>query len=244
MTTDAEAKSEEPVQRAAESNQEPRREEPVMDLRDFASRQSKGNGARVRDVIEHGAAEVATAIGRGVTKASDVLTAPKASELEHMMASTELPEIEGDDPLGAMAVRLDHEAEFWRSLALRALTRAAWADRTANFGAALAMLGCAALAIVTGLQAMFGAAPARAWLIISGAVSLGLGAAITAWVAASIRRSQREIATDALERAGQSEQRLRRVAVALALRAHEPASSYESLKRLETESATASPRGD
>jgi len=203
-----------------------------------ASKEDKGNGgARVREAIEHGADHVASALGRGMRKAGDVLGAPASTEVEALMSGSDLPELEGDDAIAALGTRLDREADFWRALALKALGRAAWADRTAHFTALVAAIGCAALAGIAGLEAMFGGAPMKALLVVAGACALLAGAATVAWISHTIRRSQKEIARESLARADLSEIRLHRVAVVMAIRREDPTALPEALKRLERDTS-------
>jgi hypothetical protein len=198
----------------------------------------KGNGAaRVREAIEHGADHVASAIGQGMRKASDVLGAPASTEVEELMKGTDLPELDGDDAIVELARRLDREADFWRALALKALGRAAWADRSAHLTAVVAALGCTALAAVAGLEAVFGGAAIKGLLVLAGAAALLAGALMVAWVSSTIRKGQREIARESLTRADLSELRLHRVAVVMAIRKQDPTALPEALKRLERETS-------
>jgi hypothetical protein len=199
-----------------------------------ASKEEKGNGgARVREAIEHGADHVASALGRGMRKAGDVLGAPASTEVEELMGGSDLPELEGDDPIAELGIRLDRESDFWRALALKALGRAAWADRTAHLTSVVAAIGCAALASVAGLEAMFGGAPMKSLLVLAGATALVTGTTVVALISSSIRRSQRETAQESLTRADLSELRLHRVAVVMAIRREDPSGMAEALKRLE-----------
>lgn len=199
---------------------------------------SGGNGgSRVREALEEGAGQVASVIGGGLRRATAALAAPASSEMDQLVGGTDLPEIAVEDALAALSVRLDREADFWRALALKAMSRAAWADRTAQFAAVVAVVGCAALAAITGLEAFFGAGPVRALLVVAGATSLVLGAAAAALVCSGIRRGQREISGEALARADVAEIRLHRVAVVLAIRNEDRGSLPDALKRLEKDTA-------
>lgn len=210
-----------------------------------ASKEDKGNGGkRVREAIEqgaevigHGADHVASALGRGMRKAGDVLGAPASTEVEALMSGSDLPELESDDAIATLGVRLDRESDFWRALALKALGRAAWADRTAHFTSVLAAIGCAALAGVAGLETVFGGAPIKSLLVLAGAGALIAGAGTVAWISSGIRRSQREIARESLTRADLSELRLHRVAVVMAIRSEDRAGLPEALKRLERDTS-------
>jgi hypothetical protein len=199
---------------------------------------SGGNGgSKVREALQEGAGQVASVIGGGLRRATAALSAPASSELDQLSSGTDLPEIAVEDALAALSVRLDREADFWRALALKAMSRAAWADRTSQFAAIVAVVGCAALAGITGLEAVFGGGSVRALLVLAGATALVLGSAAAALVSSSIRRGQREISREALARADIAEIRLHRVAVVLAIRNDDRGSLPEALKRLEKDTA-------
>ena len=199
---------------------------------------SGGNGgSKVREALQEGAGQVASVIGGGLRRATAALSAPASSELDQLSSGTDLPEIAVEDALATLSVRLDREADFWRALALKAMSRAAWADRTSQFAAIVAVVGCAALAGITGLEAVFGGGSVRALLVLAGATALVLGSAAAALVSSSIRRGQREISREALARSDIAEIRLHRVAVVLAIRNDDRNSLPEALKRLEKDTA-------
>jgi hypothetical protein len=192
------------------------------------------------------AAELASAVagrvgraGRKVRaemrRASRALDGPRGTEVEALLADTNLPELSSENPLEALAVRIDREGDLWRNLALRELARIAWANRVAQVVAVLALLGDAGLALVAALGALFagdGAGP-RALLVGAGAAVLTVGALVVAWVCGSIRRVQTRVVSEALQRADVAELRLHRIAIALAARSANPAAYADSLARLE-----------
>jgi hypothetical protein len=170
----------------------------------------------------------------GVRRASEALAAPRETDLESLVAGTDLPEIQGEpDVIAALAIRLDREADFWRALALRSLARAAWADRLAQIMAVLSGTGAMGLAGLAGFAALVGASPERAVLLLAGTASLAAAALIVSMVAGRARRGQREVISDALGRADLAELRLHRVSVVLAARKLDEAQQTAALLRLE-----------
>jgi len=194
-------------------------------------------GAEVRRAIEHGASEVAAVIGRGMRRATELVGAPSASEVDSLVEGSDLPELgPGSDTLSALALRLDREADLWRALALKAMSRSAWADRTTHGASVVAAIGCVALAAIAGMQGLFGGAtwPKASMLGVGGLVLL-IAALVVGGAGAAIRRGQREIARESLARADLAELRLHRVAVVLAVRKDDAGSYLEALRRLERE---------
>ncbi len=181
--------------------------------------------------------QLAGKLERGLQGASAALTPPQSSDLRALMSSVNLPAIQADDALQSLALRLDRESDYWRGLALRALTRAVWADRFTQAIAVLAAIGCVGLAITGGLGAAFGSGNlwARLALLLGGTVMLAAGAAVVAISSAGVRRAQRSIGSDAQARADLAELRLQRVAVVLAARQHDEQLFVEALARLERE---------
>lgn len=191
--------------------------------------------AGARAAIQGGAVKVTSEMGQRLQKASDAFEAPPGVELDGLYSNADLPPIDLDDPMGSLVARLDRESDLLRGLALRALSRAGWADRVAQ-GAGLFMgLGAAALAIIAGLGALFGAegASSRALLLFAALGALVVGAAVVTWISASIRKAQRDIARDAMERADLVEIRLHRISVVAAIGKCDDAEGRKALSRLE-----------
>ncbi len=198
--------------------------------------QLESRSEAVRTALREGGHEVAALVGKGLRKASDVLGSSEASELDSMIGGTDLPELEGEDALRALALRLDREADYWRALALRSVARLAWADRSTHAASVVSALGCTALAVVAGMDALLGAASLqRVALVIAGVIALAAGAAIVGWASASIRKAQREVVRESLVRSDLAELRLHRLAVVLAIRSHDASGLGDALKRLERE---------
>lgn len=191
----------------------------------------------VRRAIEHGASEVAAVIGRGMRRATEMVGAPTSTEVESLTTESDLPELGANaDTLGALALRLDREGDFWRALALKAMGRAAWADRTTHGASVIAAVGCAVLAGVAGMQALFGGGTwQKAVMMGAGTIALLAGAAVVGAAGSVTRRAQREISREALARADLVELRLHRVAVVLAVKKDDSGGYAEALRRLERE---------
>jgi hypothetical protein len=195
-----------------------------------------GPDTKLRAAIDEGAHEISGLLGRGLQRASDVLGSGAASELESLMGSTDLPELRGEDALGALALRLDRESDYWRALGLKGLARCAWADRAAYAASLLAALGCTCMAAVAAFDALFnGSGASRVLMVLAGCLALVAGAGTVGAMSSSVRRSQQQIARDAMARADLAELRLHRVGVVLALRGQEPSCAIEAIQRLERE---------
>jgi hypothetical protein len=196
------------------------------------------DGRSASELLEHTREHVSRAasrIGEGLRRASDALVAPAAGDVEGLLSSADLPELDSPDPLNALSRRLDREADLWRALALRALARAGWADRFTQATAVLAALGCVALAVVAAVSGLFapGNPGARSLLLLTGGAVLVAGSTVVAWSAAGVRRAQHSIARDANRRADLAELRLHRIGAILATRQLVPEQLPEALARLE-----------
>jgi hypothetical protein len=172
-------------------------------------------------------------IGGGLREAGKALAAPKGTDVESLLDSTNLPAIDAQDPLQDLAHRLDREGDLWRNLAFRELANARWSHRMLQIVGGLMVVSSVGLAVLAGLGGLFGGSADRAVLIGVGALVLALGAAVFALVQSIVRRGQREALREALARADLAELRLHRVAVALAARSAAPEQTAEVLARLE-----------
>ncbi len=189
----------------------------------------------VLDTAREEVGEIAAKLDRSLKKASRALAAPDPSDIRKLYSGADLPDISAKDALQTLAYRLDREGDLWRGLALRALTRAVWADRFTQAAAVIAAVGCAGLAVVAGLGSLFSSeAPyGRILLLLAGAIVLVGGALLVAFSSASVRRAQRSIAQQAQRRADLAELRLHRVAIVLATRGTSEELFREALVRLE-----------
>jgi hypothetical protein len=170
----------------------------------------------------------------GLRQAGRALEGPAGADVAALIADTNLPEVDGDDALGALSRRLDREADLWRNLAIRELAHVAWANRIVQAASIVTVVGVVALAGVAAFGALFGAAAAgRALLVGTAAGALALGTLAASWASASLRKSQREIVREALVRADVAELRLHRIALAMASLKADPDRARDTLARLE-----------
>ncbi|MBL8681017.1 MAG: hypothetical protein JNK05_17680 [Myxococcales bacterium] len=186
--------------------------------------------------VRRGAGELADGVSRGAGRVGAAFEAPGESEVGALLGDTDLPELAGD-PLEAMARRLDREADLWRELSLRALARAAWADRVAQsaaVGAWLVTVATAALALFVALVGG-GRSLLSVALVVAAIAGVLAGTAIVAWVSHGVRRTQGALAGAASERAELAELRLQRLGVVLALRNEDVALFHRALARLESD---------
>jgi hypothetical protein len=202
--------------------------------------------ASVGAAIRGGAETVSLHFGEGLGRAKAALdgaSGPGAPELEALYTSADLPQLSASDPLGSLAVRLDREADLWRSLAMRALTRAAWADRITQGAGVLVGIGALGLAVIAGLGVLFGASAGLDRLLLLGGAltSLAVGAALVTWISGNMRRGQRDLAREVMLRADMAELRLHRVGVVTALLQMDPEAGRQSVARLERD-VSAPPR--
>lgn len=181
---------------------------------------------------------LASELRRGLLQASRLIETGR-EEHDRLVGRADLPELTGDDPVGALGVRLDREADLWRSLALGETARATFVGRVVLTTAIFAFIGTVGLSIVgwAGAALGLGDAAARALLAGAGVLALAVGAGIVAWIGASIRAAHQRAARDAFARADLAELRLHRVAVVLALLRAGDGGARDALLRLERDTA-------
>jgi hypothetical protein len=194
-------------------------------------------------VIRGGAERVSAHFGEGFDRAKAALESPAAPELEALYENTNLPQLVATDPINSLALRLDRESDLWRSLALRFLSRAAWADRITQGAGVLAGLGAVALAVIAGIGMLFGAGDVESRLgLMAGSLgALAVGAILVTWISGTIRRAQRDLAREAMLRADLAELRLHRVGALTALLQADPEAGKQALMRFERD-VSAPPR--
>lgn len=184
--------------------------------------------------LEEGVEAVKGGLKRGLSGAKRALDAPSEAQVSELIEDTDLPEIgNDDDPLAALALRLDRESDLMRNVALREMTRMAWSDRIAQTIGIVGALGNVGLAVVAVLGALVGGdhAGGRAVLLGTAAIIV-LGGTIAAWlVARSGSRRAMELAREALGRAERTELRLERLAFLIATRNVDPKSYKAMLAR-------------
>ncbi len=189
-------------------------------------------GTAIEGRLAPAADRAARAMRNGANTAMRALDDPADAE---NIAGTDLPALSDEDPITTLALRLDREADLYRGLAMRQLTRAAWMDRLGAIGAVIALLGVVVLAAIAGFRALFASdgAPFAALLLAVGALLLLLGAAMLGRATARIRSSQAQAAREALVRSDLAEARLHRIAALLALKQIDPAHYQATIRDLE-----------
>jgi hypothetical protein len=184
--------------------------------------------------LEQGVAAVAGGLKRGLSGAKRALDGPEGAAVESLIDDTDLPELAGGDALSALALRLDRESDLLRSLGLRQLARVAWADRIALTVAIVTLIAGGALAATAILGTLASAEHSgRATLVVAAAFTLVACATLVWIVARSGARRAGELAREAFAKARESELRLERVAVLLAIRAADPKGYKAALARFE-----------
>ena len=177
---------------------------------------------------------VGASVRAGIGQVGNALEDPSHAITAELLQQTNLPQLDGKDPLSSLAVRLDQEADLWRGIALRQIARAAWTERITMGGAILAFAGEAALGGVGGFRALFTSSTASTPIVLGvAAVVIALGAITIACVAAVVRRGQLAIGRDALDRADCAEARLRRIAALMEIRGLDPGAYVADLRDLE-----------
>jgi hypothetical protein len=184
-------------------------------------------------------AEVIDRIGRGVRTAARTLGPPTGTEVEGLISGTDLPSLDGDEPLRELAMRLDREADLWRNLAFRELARSVWMHKFMVAVSLFVLLGEGALVALASIGVIFGDDGTRAPLLVASALVLltALGAFFA--IVSVQRRTQNRVVENALRRADLAELRLHRVAFALAWEKVDRSRMGDALVRLERDAAQA-----
>lgn len=195
---------------------------------------ANGHGVAFSEAVSSRTAATAEAALRSVSGGLQAATRridDERADWIRFLERTELPDVRGDDPIAELAVRVHREADFWRSVAVRAMRPGA--SRTIALGATLVGLsGGLFLAALGGLRGLFGT-DATAGQLWAAAGALALGVALALAAAAWLDRVASRAASDALARADQAEKRLQRIAALLALRRADPEAFRAALERLE-----------
>jgi hypothetical protein len=191
----------------------------------------------IRTGIAPVANKVGSAVQHGVSSVGKALEDPTGAMSSEVLQQTDLPEIEGDNSLVSLGIRLDRESDLWRGIAMRQLARAGWMDRLSIMSAVIALIALLVLGSIAAFRALFGsdAGAVPALLLGVGAVLVGIGTLIVSRAAAKIRQSQLEVARDALARSDLAEMRLHRLAVLLEMRAVDADAYRAALRELEVE---------
>ncbi len=177
-------------------------------------------GAAIKGGILPVTDRMGSAMRKGMGSVEHALEDPTHAMNDALMEQADLPAIDGEDPLSSTGLRLDREADLWRSVAMRQLARAAWMDRLAITSAVVVLIGEALLASIAGFRALFAseAVGAVSLLLGVGALLLIAGTVAISRAAGRVRESQLEVARGALARADLAELRLHRLAALMELR--------------------------
>lgn len=194
------------------------------------------------ELVHEGAGNVIDGLGHGLERsferAGAALATPENADVTALLAAVDLPEIAADGPLGAIALRLDREADLFRGVALRELARVGWVSRIAQtvvVAAAACEIGVALAAVM--LAVFGGPVEGRLGLLFLAAAVVGMaGVGVTA-SASRLRSAHARLAEEALSRARVIEDRLFRVGLAMEWRAAGPVLFQDALARLERDAA-------
>ncbi len=192
-----------------------------------ATEAMKGIG-RAEEAFEH----AQDAALRGLGGANAALATPEGANLATLLPATDLPELAADGPLGAMATRLDREADLLRGVALRELSRVSWVVRIGQTVLVASVICEIAIASCATILAIFGSLE-RGGLLALAATIVAVGAAGVMTFTSRTRTAHVALANDAMERARRIEDRLFRVGIALEWRRAGDALYQEALARLE-----------
>jgi hypothetical protein len=202
-------------------------------LREGASKTVIGLG-RIGEGVEHGLEGVGhglSDVGRG---AGAALAAPEAADLGPLLPATDLPAITSEGALGALATRLDREADLFRSVALRELARVGWLERVTQLTMIAAAVCEVIIAACAAAVAIFGGPlEGRAGLFFLAATFVAMGAGGVVYAAARIRASHNDRADAALSRARSIEDRIFRVGLVMEWRSEGDTLYQDALARLE-----------
>ena len=195
------------------------------------------------ELVHDSAGDVIHGLGhgleRGFDRAGAALATPENADVTALLASVDLPELASDGPLGAIALRLDREADLFRGVALRELARVGWVSRitqTMVVAAATCGVGVAACAVV--LAVFGGPVEGRIGLLLLAAAVVGAAGFGVAASASRMRAAHTRLADDALARARAIEEKLFRVGLTMEWRSAGPTLYQDALARLERDTST------
>jgi len=183
------------------------------------------------------AGRVEEAVRSGVGRVERALDDPAKSVGNEMLDQADLPQITGEDPLGSLGNRLDREADFWRGVAMRQLTRAAWMDRLSISSTVVLLVGVVVLASIAAFRALVASDAAVQVSILVGVATLLLliGALTIQRATNKIRQGQLDVARDALQRSDLAESRLHRLAALIEMRTSDQEGYRTALRDLESD---------
>lgn len=194
-------------------------------------------GSAVQNGLAPVAGRVGDAVRSSVGSVERALDDPAKTLAAEMLEQANLPEIAGDDALASLGIRLDREADFWRSLAMRQLSRAAWMDRLAISSTVVLLVGVVVLASISAFRALVASDAAIQVTALLGvsALLLVIGAATIQRATTKVRQGQLDVARDALVRSDLAEARLHRLAALLEMRAADAEGYRIALRELESD---------
>lgn len=183
------------------------------------------------------AGRVGDAVRSGVGRVERALDDPAKSLTDDLLEQANLPEIAPDDPLVSLGIRLDREADFWRAVAMRQLTRAAWMDRLSVSSTVILLIGVILLASIGAFRALVASDAAVQVAILLGvsAFLLLVGAITIQRTTTKVRQGQLDVARDALNRSDLAESRLHRLAALIEMRASDTEGFRTALRELESD---------
>ncbi len=198
------------------------------------------------ELVQESAASTLTGLGhgleRGLDRAGAALATPESADVTALLASVDLPELASEGPLGAIALRLDREADLFRGVALRELARVGWVSRIAQTMVVVAVaceIVVAACAVILAVLGGSGAGDGRIGMLFLAACVVGAAGVGAALSASRMRSTHSKLAEDALGRARVIEDRLFRVGLTMEWKGAGPTLYQDALARLERDASPA-----
>lgn len=191
------------------------------------------------ELVQESATTTISGIGQGLERGFDragaALATPESADVTALLASVDLPELASDGPLGAIALRLDREADLFRGVALRELARVGWVSRIAQTMVVVAAASEILVASCAVILAVFGgsAGDGRIGLLFLAACVVGAAGIGAAFSASRMRTTHAKLADEALDRARVIEDRLFRVGLAMEWKTAGATLFQDALARLE-----------
>lgn len=199
------------------------------------------------ELVQERASSTLSGIGQGLERGFDragaALATPENADVTALLASVDLPELASDGPLGAIALRLDREADLFRGVALRELARVGWVSRIAQTMVVVAAACEIAVAACAVILAVFGssAGDGRMGMLFLAACVVGVAGIGAAFSGAKMRATHATLADEALARARAIEDRLFRVGLTMEWKTAGPTLYQDALARLERDASPSSP---
>ncbi len=195
----------------------------------------------VGNAVQNGAGRVGDAVRSGVGSVERALDDPTTSQANELVEKANLPEISGDAPLVSLSTRLDREADFWRGISMRQLSRAAWMDRLSISGNVVLLVGIVVLSAIAAFRAMFASDAALHVSALLGvaALLLVMGSITMQRATVKVRQGQLDVMREALTRSDLAESRIHRLATLIEMRTSDPEGYRTALRELEADMRSA-----